>query len=331
MIWIAVSADEYELPYAVAESARELADMLCTTLRNIKAKKSMGTSGRNCGYRVVTVDIMEEEQMKYSILESFQDYLEETMNKNTARKYYSAVKNLFKEIAFEGLEEIEPEYVKERMRRIPTKNEFSAAKRGLMKLQEFDPGLKLPEEEFFRETAKTKRNRVKSRGQKIYKDMVIRKIDRVKDPDLRLAYRLAMVSGLRVSELADLKPGDVKVADDGHIQVSVRNGKGGKSGLVDCLDDAYVKARLEQLLKKADPETALFYSPGYMMNEASRLGFECHDLRRIYAQDLMCSKLLEGKTKAEAVDEVREGLRHSRPETTQIYLQGRTVIRGHPE
>lgn len=331
MIWIAVSADEYELPYAVAESARELADMLCTTLRNIKAKKSMGTSGRNCGYRVVTVDIMEEEQMKYSILESFQEYLKETMNKNTAKKYYSAVKNLFKGIAFEGLEEIEPEYIEEQMRKIPTKNEFSAAKRGLIKLQEFDPGLKLPGEVFFKETAKAKRNRVKSRGQKIYRDTVVRKIDRVKDPDLRLAYRLAMVSGLRVSELADLKPEDVKITEGGHIQVSVRNGKGGKSGAVDCLDDGYVKARLEQLLKKADPETALFYSPGYMMNEASRLGFECHDLRRIYAQDLMCSKLAEGKTKAEAVDAVREGLRHSRTETAQIYLQGRAVIRGHPE
>lgn len=329
MIWLAVSADQYELPYAVAESARELAKMLCTTLMNIKAKKSLGTSGRNCGYRVVTVDIMEDELMKYGILESFQGYLKETMNKNTAKKYYSAVKNLFKDVAFEGLEEIDPDFIKKRMRELPNKNEFSAAKRGLMKLQEFDPCLRLPEEEFFQETAKRKHNRVESRGQKIYKDTIIRKVDRVRDPDLRLAYRLEMVSGLRISEIADLRPGDIDLSGD-HMQVFVRNGKGGKSGLVNCLDDAYVKARLEQLLKKTAAEAPLFYCSGHMMNEAVRLGFECHDLRRIYAQDMLREQLKQGKTRAEATELVRQGLRHSRTETTMIYLQGRTVIRGHP-
>ena len=330
MIWLAVSADQFELPYAVAESARELAEMLRTTLRNIKTKKSLKTNGRNCGYRVVTVDIMEDELMKYGILESFQGYLKETMNKNTAKKYYSAVKNLFRDVAFEGLEEVDPEYIKERMRMLPNKNEFSAAKRGLLKLQEFDPSLQLPAEEFFKETAKGKHNRVQSRGQKIYKDTVTRKVDRVRDPELRLAYRLEMTSGLRISELSDLRPEDIELSGE-HMQIFVRNGKGGKSGLVNCLDDAYVKARLEQVLKKADPDARLFYSTGHMMNEAARLGFECHDLRRIYAQDMLLYQMQQGKTRPEAVELVRQGLRHSRSETTQIYLQGRTVIRGHPD
>lgn len=331
MIWLAVSADGYELPYAVAESARELAGMLKTTLGNIYQKKAMGSSGKICGYRVVTVDdIMEEEQMKYSILESFQGFLKETMNRNTAKKYYSAVKNLFKDISFEGLEDIDPEYIKEKMRELPSKNEFSAAKRGLMKLQEFDPSLQLPEEGFFKETAKGKRNRVQSRGQKIYKDTITRKVDRVRDPDLRLAYRLGMVSGLRISELADLKPEDVDMSGE-EMRIFVRNGKGGKSGLVTCLDDAYVKVKLGQLLKKTAQDTPLFYSAGHMMNEAARLGFECHDLRRIYAQDLELQQLRQGKSRREAVEAVRKELRHSRAETTMVYLQGRPVIRGHPK
>lgn len=330
MLWIAVSADHLETPFAVAETGTELARMLKTKVGNIYKRKSKQHNGKICGYRVMTVDVSEEEDaMKYSILESFQKYLQQTMNQNTARKYYSAVKGVLKDADFESLEEVDPEYIKARMKELPTKNEFSAAKRGLIKLQEFDPGIQLPEEEFFKEQSKKKRNYVKSRGRKIYKDTTIRKIDRVKDPDLRLAYRLEMISGLRISEIAGLKPEDIDLSGE-HMQIFVQNGKGGKSGLVACLDDGYVKARLEQLLKMTNPGDQLFYGAGYMMNEANRLGFECHDLRRIFAQDMEAEQMEKGKSRQEAGEVVREALRHENIRTTNIYLRDRPVIRGRP-
>lgn len=326
-MWMAVSADQYELPYAVAESARELAGMLKTSIQNIYKKKSLRTSGKICGYRVLTVD--DEEDMKYDILESFRAYLDMKMTKNTAKKYYSAVKNLLKDVSFQALEEIDPEYIREQMKKLPSKNEFSATKMGLLKLHEYDPSLRLPEEGFFKAQSKRKKNHVKSRGQKIYKDTIVRKINQIRDPDLRLAYRLEMVSGLRISELASLRPEDVKLDRD-ILQVFVRDGKGGKSGMVECLDDAYVRERMEKLLRYADHGVPLFYAAGHMMNEAWRLGFECHDLRRIYAQDLELQQLRQGKSRQEAGEAVRRALRHSNVKTTQIYLRGRQVIRGHP-
>ena len=330
MLWVAVSADKFELPYAVAESARELARMLQTTMDNIHKKRTLATSGKICGYRVVTIDVPEDEIMKYEILGSFRDYLHTTMNHNTARKYYSSVKKVFKDVAFQSLDEIDTEYIEQKMKELPSKNEFSAAKRGLLKLQEYDPALQLPKKQFFEEQAKKKRNFIKSRGRKIYKDTVMRKINQISDANLRLAYRLEMVSGLRISELADLYPGDIEIADN-TLLVTVRNGKGGKSGIVTCLDDGYVKERLEALIQRTEANTPLFYSTGHMMNEASRLGFECHDLRRIFSQDMEQEQINQGKTRGQAGEEVREALRHSRLRTTNLYLRGRQVIRGHPD
>lgn len=68
------------------------------------------------------------------------------------------------------------------------------------------PSLKLPAEEMFREISIHKRNRSKRPRKTIYLMPVNRKINQIKDDKLRYAYRLAEVSGLRVSELADLEP-----------------------------------------------------------------------------------------------------------------------------
>lgn len=55
MIWLAVTADKYELPVATAGSARELARIMRTTETNIHNKRKRKISGKRCGYRVVTV------------------------------------------------------------------------------------------------------------------------------------------------------------------------------------------------------------------------------------------------------------------------------------
>lgn len=328
MLWVAVSADQYELPYAVAESGSELAQMLHTTPYNIYQLKARNTNGKICGYRVITVKLKEDEAMKYRILEAFQEYLMGTMNKNTARKYYTSVKSIFRDADFKSLDEVDPAFIQRQMEGIVGKNEFSAAKMGLLKLKEFEPALALPKKQFFSDQEKLKKNYVKSRGQKIYKDTILRKINKVRDLELRLAYRLGIVSGLRVSELAALKPKDIHLSGE-QIQIYVENGKGGKSGEVTCLQDLYVKEKLEQLVNGKMPDTTLFPTAGHMMNEASRLGFECHDLRRIFAQDLKLELLEQGKTKQEAEDCVRVELRHSKIKTTNIYLRGRTVVRDH--
>lgn len=55
-LWMAVSPDVLELPFAVEETAEKLAKKMKTTKNNIVSKKFRGDNGTICGYKVVTVD-----------------------------------------------------------------------------------------------------------------------------------------------------------------------------------------------------------------------------------------------------------------------------------
>lgn len=54
-LWLAVEADEYELPLAVADTARELGEIVGNTTHNIMVNASRGSSGRISGIKYVKV------------------------------------------------------------------------------------------------------------------------------------------------------------------------------------------------------------------------------------------------------------------------------------
>ena len=54
-LWMCVTADEYELPLAVADTARELAEMWGTNQHNVETFVSKNSSGRQNGYRYLKV------------------------------------------------------------------------------------------------------------------------------------------------------------------------------------------------------------------------------------------------------------------------------------
>lgn len=54
-IWICVEADEYELPLAVADTARELAEMMGTTKHNIDTFVSKGCNGKLSGRKFMKI------------------------------------------------------------------------------------------------------------------------------------------------------------------------------------------------------------------------------------------------------------------------------------
>lgn len=166
--------------------------------------------------------------MKYDILHEYKQYLYDTLNKNTAKTYYSAVNKVFLDLHFNDLSQIPESMILERVKQLESKNLVSAAKNGLKLLYKFDSKLNLPKDEAFSNISKHKRNYVKSKGKRIDFDKTQRKVNSIRNKKLKLAFRLASISGLRVSELADLEARDLKFNDDGKIIVSVRNGKGGK-------------------------------------------------------------------------------------------------------
>lgn len=54
--WMAVTADKYELPLIVTETARELAVMLNITIGSVLSGCAKKRSGRNTGYKIVKVE-----------------------------------------------------------------------------------------------------------------------------------------------------------------------------------------------------------------------------------------------------------------------------------
>ena len=53
--WLCVDADEYELPIAVADTARELGEMMGTNKHNVEAFVSKQSNGRELGYKYIKV------------------------------------------------------------------------------------------------------------------------------------------------------------------------------------------------------------------------------------------------------------------------------------
>lgn len=56
MLWMAVTADQFELPLCVEESAAILARKLHATESTIRSRRSRRNSGKICGYRIVAVE-----------------------------------------------------------------------------------------------------------------------------------------------------------------------------------------------------------------------------------------------------------------------------------
>lgn len=56
MLWMAVTADQFELPHCVEESEAILARKLHTTESTIRSRRSRRNSGKICGYRIVAVE-----------------------------------------------------------------------------------------------------------------------------------------------------------------------------------------------------------------------------------------------------------------------------------
>lgn len=262
-------------------------------------------------------------KMKYDILEAFRENLLETLNPNTAMTYYRAVEKLLKPVQFNSLSQLKKEWLlRETEARFRTKSEYSAVKNGLIRLQQFDSSLMLPSEEEFRNISRRKRNFSKKPKKVIYLKPTQRKINQIQDEKLKYAYRLAMISGLRVSELADLEAFDITFAGE-KIFVNVRHGKGGHGGLIECREDTYLRERLPAFLEK-NSEGKIFYSANQMKKCANHLGMECHDLRRIFAIKLR-DELKKEMPVEEANSIVQEQMRHARFSTTKRYLFNRKL------
>lgn len=264
--------------------------------------------------------------MKFDILYQVKDSLYQEGNgisENTARKYFSSLKKLFKGIYFSDVREIDQGVLENLiMDRFKTKNELSAIKNSLIRFKEVFPELQIPDEKFFTEYSKGRKNRSKKPAKVLSHKDTNQKIDSIEEEKLQLAYRLILNSGLRISEAASLRKDDLRFTD-GIITVSVKKGKGGSTGVIECLEDKKLYSELQDYVEKCESE-CLFYSEEYMRKRAYAAGFEPHDLRRIFSQR-MRRQLQKKMNTYEANKQVQQSLRHKRFSTTKRYLFNRKL------
>ncbi|MFH1022183.1 MAG: site-specific integrase [Planctomycetota bacterium] len=143
---------------------------------------------------------------------------------------------------------------------------------------------------------------------------------------------LALSTGLRVQEMADLCCSDL-VIDNGHSEVVVRSGKGGKRGIVQFGSEfrEHVRRYLDwkrSIVEDASPDAPIFRSSntgGHMTKRALQKVFErclkragiishhsIHDCRHTFAVFLYKASKFNLRL-------VQKQLRHSSIRTTQVY------------
>ena len=269
--------------------------------------------------------------MKYAVLSAYRQHLQKTIkNRNTADRYYFAVVKLLENYQFGSLNEISREALESELMKCRGKNDFSAAKNGLLHLHSFDNRLNIPPADFFKKQSLQKRNRSKRPAKTLYLDTITRKVNAIKDDKLKLAYRLMLVSGLRVGETSQLTKEDITIQGES-ITVNVRHGKGGSNRQVVCMQDAYLADRLQDFLQDKEDEGKLFYAQSTMRRRANELGLECHDFRRIAAINYRREQLQQGETYPEANEQTKDFLRHARFSTTKRYLFNRKLKIKRPD
>jgi len=218
--------------------------------------------------------------MKYNVLLAFKDYLEKSLAVSTASTYYKAVDFLLKDQFLFDMKQLDINKVIIKLNAIKYKNQYSKYKNAFLKLCDY-LNIKLSSEnEAELNTMNHKKINKRRKLNPIEFEDIKNSIKTIRDKKLKLAFELMLASGLRVSELAQIKKEDCVIGSKDIKLLFI--GKGGKSETV-LLTNRQIITDLKKLLQEVDSEKRLFYHPNYLQSQALKRGFQCHDLRRAFA------------------------------------------------
>jgi len=259
--------------------------------------------------------------MKYDALNDYKIYLGETgLRPQTVRTYYNRMDNLLNgQNPFHILENLDIDKILDNLAKIKYKNHFSQSKNAFLyflKLNQITLSDKqLSQIKQLEQATKKKYRRLKEREFHKIKNS----INHLKNPKLKLSYQTLLETGLRVSEISQIRSKDTTITED-EIQFSFI-GKGGDLEYTNILyqDNPKLFNQLKGHIKNTKPKDKLFYSSSYLQEKSRDLCFSCHDLRRA------CAKLAYKKTKSKT--KVQEKLRHAKAKTTNIYLKSKIKMK----
>ncbi len=257
------------------------------------------------------------------LIEVYREQLKgEGLRKTTEEKYINSLHRfLTKRYSREAeIEEINSDDLLKDLKKIKMRGETSAIVNGLRRVKNY---INIPDEQELKKTIKSKTVKLRENDEGKELKKIMKKINVLRDKKLKLGYRLMLMSGLRVFELAELNKKDIEITDAG-IKIKILDGKGGKSATINCLRDKYLEKSLSEYLQSINEEK-VFYSKKHMMNRALESGFECHDLRRAFSKLVYNEKKEEvGAYKANI--EVQKVMRHTKLSTTKIYLNSKIKV-----
>ncbi|MDM0999022.1 MobM family relaxase TcpM, partial [Clostridium perfringens] len=151
-----------------------------------------------------------------------------------------------------------------------------------------------------------------------------RKVNRVRKKNYRLAYKLMLESGLRVHEVAALKKDDFSF-DKNLITINLREAKGNKLCSIE-LENKYLSKNISEFIETKSEDERVFPHMRYLQEQATKIGIKCHDLRRGFAKRTYKEELENDSPRSEALDKTRIKLRHTRSDTTKIYLNSKIKV-----
>lgn len=248
---------------------------------------------------------------------------EKSLSKNSIRNRKSRFNILLDDLVIKNkldIENIKPDDIEKCLKKIKQKSDLSACINAIRYLKKNDVDFNFPSEEKLREIIKNKKkNNRKPVKEKYLKD-IENKVNRVRKKDYRLAYKLMLESGLRVHEVSALEKEDFEI-EKNKIKINLREAKGNKLCLVE-LENKYLAKNINELILQKENEKKIFPSDINLKKQAVKTGIQCHDLRRCYAKNLFY-ELRKKYNYDEALEMTKEKLRHSKTDTTKIYLRSK--------
>jgi len=225
---------------------------------------------------------------KDNLLESFRKQLKEKFSPDTAKTYFSSLNCALKNQSFSSRDEIKWDLILEHALTLKNRTQVSKLKNAL---KHFDHDNYLEHKEYLDKIHLSKWKAKRKYHETFMLDSTLKRINNIRNMKLKIAYRLMLLTGIRVQELSNVKKGDIvfekktkRKNGKESYGITIKRGKGGKARSIFGIKDDYVQKNLKELLNNLNDDDKVFYSANYMQQTASKYGFHCHQLRRAFAQ-----------------------------------------------
>jgi len=257
--------------------------------------------------------------MLHELLKNYKKELLKSHTEETANTYYKRLSKLFEgQKLSDTVACLDVAKILDNLSQIKYKNYFSQSKNAFLKFCEFQ-NISLSAEAL--KSIAELEGRTKKKYRKLLTiefEEIDTAIKNIKNAKLKLSYQVIIATGLRVSEIAQIRSIDCRVTDNTVAFSFV--GKGGNAETVSMTKSENSKLfhRITEHIKITSADKKLFYSAVSLQVKAKELGFGCHDLRRAYA------KLEYQKCGSKTC--VKEKMRHSNLKNTSIYLNSKIKL-----